>query len=87
MIYAGTYGSAAYGGITEVVATVTVRVRGGKTEKVAADFDWDAASAAFGDPRRKAVLPADAQDIVSFMYQLGLAPLTPGRIALPVTNG
>jgi hypothetical protein len=63
------------------------RVRGGKTEKVASDFDWLAASAAFGDPRRQVALPADAQDIVSFMYQLGLAPLTPGRVALPVTNG
>ena len=63
------------------------RVRSGKTEKVATDFDWAAASAAIGDPRRQVVLPVDAQDIVSFMYQLGLAPLTPGRIALPITNG
>lgn len=63
------------------------RMRGGKTEKVAADFDWGAASAAVGDPRRQVALPEDAQDIVSFMYQLGLAPLAPGRIALPITNG
>ena len=63
------------------------RMRSGKTEKVATDFDWSAASAAVGDPQRQVALPADAQDIVSFMYQLGLAPLTPGRIALPITNG
>jgi hypothetical protein len=65
----------------------TERMRGGKTEKAAADFDWAAAAATVGDPPRSVALPADAQDIVSFMYQLGLAPLTPGRIVLPVTNG
>ena len=65
----------------------TERVRGSKIEKAAADFDWSAQTAAVGDPQRSVALPADAQDIVSFMYQLGLAPLTPGRIALPITNG
>ncbi len=65
----------------------TERVRSGKSEKAAAEFDWAGASAAIGNPPRIMALPADAQDIVSFMYQLGLAPLTPGRIELPITNG
>jgi hypothetical protein len=38
-------------------------------------------------PPHTVALPADAQDIVSFMYQLGLTALQPGRIELPVTNG
>lgn len=63
------------------------RLRSGKTENAVADFNWTAASAAIGNPPRSVALPADAQDIVSFMYQLGLVPLTPGRIELPVTNG
>lgn len=65
----------------------TERVRSGKSEKSAADFNWAAASAAIGNPARNVALPAGAQDIVSFMYQLGLAPLTPGRVDLPITNG
>jgi hypothetical protein len=65
----------------------TERVRSGKSEKAGADFDWNSATAAIGNPPRSVAAPADAQDIVSFMYQLGLAPLTPGRIELPITNG
>jgi hypothetical protein len=65
----------------------TERVRSGKSEKAAADFNWAAASATIDNPVRSVALPAGAQDIVSFMYQLGLAPLTPGRIELPITNG
>lgn len=65
----------------------TERVRSGKSEKAAAEFNWAAASAAIGNPPHSVALPAGAQDIVSFMYQLGLAPLTPGRIELPITNG
>ena len=65
----------------------TERVRSGKSEKAAATFDWNAASAAIGNPPRNVALAADAQDIVSFMYQLGLTPLTPGRLELPITNG
>jgi hypothetical protein len=62
-------------------------VRSGKSEDAAAEFDWRGASAAIGNPPRRVDLPAGAQDIVSFMYQLGLVPLTPGRIELPITNG
>jgi len=65
----------------------TERVRSGKSEKAAADFNWTAASAAIGNPPRSVALPSNAQDIVSFMYQLGLVPLTPGRMELPITNG
>jgi hypothetical protein len=65
----------------------TERVRSGNLEKARADFDWSAASATVGNPAHDVALPANAQDIVSFMYQLGLLPLTPGRIELPITNG
>lgn len=63
------------------------RVRSGNSEKAAADFDWGKATVALGNPPQHVAAPADAQDIVSFMYQLGLAPLTPGRIEVPVTTG
>ena len=65
----------------------TERVRAGRTEAAAARFDWSALTMTYGEPARSAVLPANVQDIVSFMYQLGLLPLTPGRIELPITNG
>ena len=65
----------------------TERLRSGKTESAAADFNWNAAAATIDNPPRSVALPANAQDIVSFMYQLGLVPLTPGRIELPITNG
>ena len=62
----------------------TERQRSGKTEAVAANFDWNALTMTFGEPQRSATLPSDAQDIVSFMYQLGLMPLAPDRIFFPV---
>lgn len=65
----------------------TYRVRSGRSENAAADLDWDAMTAMIGNPQRDVALPADAQDLVSFMYQLGLMPLAPGRIELPITNG
>jgi Protein of unknown function (DUF3108) len=65
----------------------TERLRSGKTEAASAKFDWDAQTLTYGEPPRSAVLPANAQDVVSFMYQLGLLPLTPGRLELPITNG
>jgi len=63
------------------------RVRWGRSEDAAADLDWSAMTAMIGNPQRGVALPADAQDLVSFMYQLGLMPLAPGRIELPITNG
>jgi hypothetical protein len=65
----------------------TERLRSGKTEVVAAKFDWNALTMTLGDPPRSATLPSNTQDLVSFMYQLGLMPLAPGRIELPITNG
>jgi hypothetical protein len=65
----------------------TERTRSGKSEAASARFDWSALTVTFGEPPRSSPLPANAQDIVSFMYQLGLLPLTPGRIELPITNG
>jgi hypothetical protein len=65
----------------------TQRVRSGRSEDAAADFDWSAMTAMIGNPQRGVALLADAQDLVSFMYQLGLLPLAPGRIELPITNG
>ncbi len=65
----------------------TQRVRSGRSESAATDLDWGAMTATIGDPQRSVALPADAQDMVSFMYQLGLMPLAPGRIEMPVTNG
>ena len=65
----------------------TERVRSGRSEDAAADLDWSAMTAMIGNPQRGIALPADAQDLVSFMYQLGFMPLAPGRIELPITNG
>ena len=65
----------------------TRRVRSGKSEDATADFDWSAMTATIGNPQRSVALSAEAQDIVSFMYQLGLTPLAPGRIELPITTG
>ena len=63
------------------------RRRSGVSEQAAADFDWNAMTVTLDAPPRTVALPADAQDIVSFMYQLGLEQLAPGRIELPITNG
>ncbi len=65
----------------------TERRRAGKTETAAAKFDWQAMTVTIDSPQRSVALPHDAQDIVSFMYQLGLMPLAPGRLELPITNG
>ncbi len=65
----------------------TQRVRSGRSEDAAANLDWNAMTAMIGNPQISVTLPAEAQDLVSFMYQLGLMPLAPGRIELPITNG
>jgi hypothetical protein len=65
------------------------RTRRGRTEAARALFDWEAHTLTLGrvPQRRDAALLAEAQDIVSFMYQLALFPPETGRIRLPVTNG
>jgi hypothetical protein len=65
------------------------RTRRGRTEEALARFDWDAGTIEFGKSRerRSTALPGNAQDLVSFAYQLALAPPAPGRLRLPITNG
>jgi hypothetical protein len=65
----------------------TLRIRSGESDSATALFDWDANTAAIGNPQQSVALPAATQDILSFMYQLGLAPLVPGSIRVPITNG
>lgn len=65
------------------------RTRRGRTDEARATFDWNAGEIHTGKPpaERTTALPANSQDVVSFMYQLALAPPPPGRIRLSVTNG
>ena len=65
------------------------RTRRGKTEAAEARFDWSRESLTFGlaTERTSAALRAGTQDIMSFIYQLGLAPPQPGRFLLPITTG
>jgi len=63
------------------------RRRSGANEQATADFDWSAMAITLDTLLRTVALPVNAQDIVSFMYQLGLTALQPGRLELPVTNG
>lgn len=65
------------------------RVRSGRTEDAKASFDWNSMMISVGkaQEQKSMALPADAQDLMSFMYQLGLRPLAPGRIEVPITNG
>ena len=63
------------------------RERRGEKDAATARFDWKSQTLTFGEPPKNAPLAGNEQDLVSFMYQLGLMPLTPGRIVLPITNG
>lgn len=63
------------------------RERRGEKDGAIARFDWKTQTISFGEPMKSAPLADNAQDLVSFMYQLGLMPLSPGRIELPITNG
>jgi hypothetical protein len=65
------------------------RTRRGRTEEARARFDREAGTLTFGraSQEQTVALAEGAQDIVSFMYHLALAPPAPGRIVLPVTNG
>ncbi len=65
------------------------RTRRGQTETSQARFDWSAGSLSYGNTRepKNAALAAGTQDIVSFMYQLALAPPAPGRYRMPITTG
>lgn len=63
--------------------------RGSRTEEALAVFDWNERRAHLGRiPQQTTVaLPAGSQDVISFMYQLALAPPPTGRIRLPFTRG
>ncbi len=63
--------------------------RGSRTEESIAVFDWNEHKVRLGRmPQQTTVeLPADSQDVISFMYQLALAPPAPGRIRFPFTRG
>jgi hypothetical protein len=63
------------------------REQHGTTERASAQFDWSVPRVTFGVPPQQAALPATTQDLISFMYQLGLMPLKPGHLSLPVSNG
>lgn len=68
---------------------VSSRIRRGQSDEAAARFDWEKHSITLGrgDAQRSAALPAGSQDILSFMYQLSLAPPPPGRVQIAITNG
>ena len=73
----------------EFTSSVTVS---GNVDNAAARFDWNAQQLSFGRPadKKNATLPLGAQDFISFMYQLSLAPLAasgPGKLQIPITNG
>ncbi|MDP2238929.1 MAG: DUF3108 domain-containing protein [Burkholderiales bacterium] len=65
------------------------RKRRGEIEAAKADFHWDREQITLGrvPVQRIDQLPAGSQDMLSFIYQLALAPPSPGRLRLPITNG
>lgn len=68
---------------------VSARSRRGQTDESVAQFDWNKNSITLGrgTAQRSAALPAGSQDILSFMYQLSLAPPSSGRVQIAITNG
>lgn len=68
---------------------VSARSRRGQTDEAVAQFDWNRNSITLGrgEAQRSAALPTGSQDILSFMYQLSLAPPPPGRLQIAITNG
>jgi Protein of unknown function (DUF3108) len=64
-------------------------VRPRNTLESGAQFDWDKQTLQFGrnDEPKSAALPAGSQDVVSFMFQLSLAPPPRGRVQMPITTG
>ena len=68
------------------------RTRRGQTDESTARFNWAQGSitiGAAGSPanQRTGPLPAGSQDVLSFMYQLSLAPPPPGRLQIAIANG
>lgn len=67
-------------------ASVMIR---GKSDESAAHFDWSSNALQFGSAseQKSAALSAGSQDMLSFMYQLALAPPPRGRMQMSLTNG
>jgi hypothetical protein len=65
------------------------RTRRGRSETAEARFDWSAGSLSYGHAQnqKSAPLPADAQDLLSFIFQFVLVPPAPGRYRVPITTG
>jgi len=65
------------------------RDRGRGIEEARAQFDWRNASVTLGPvtAQRAHPLPPDAQDLLSFIYQLAIDPPSVGRHHVSVTNG
>ena len=65
------------------------RTRRGRNEAAQARFDWSAGSLNYGHAHEQnsVPLPADAQDLMSFIFQYALAPPAPGRYRVPITTG
>jgi hypothetical protein len=68
---------------------LTSRTRRGQTETAQASFNWEAGRLNYGSARSPATaaLPAGTQDLMSFIYQLAMAPPAPGSYRLPITTG
>lgn len=58
----------------------------GGRQKLKAAFDWSAQKLRFSSGN-DAALPADAQDMLSFLYQLSQLPMKGEYFALPVSDG
>jgi hypothetical protein len=65
------------------------RDRGRGLEEARAQFHWERASVALGagGSGREEPVPAGSQDLLSFIYQLSIAPPPPGRREVSITNG
>jgi hypothetical protein len=65
------------------------RTRRGQTDESTARFDWAQGSITIGSAagQRTGPLPAGSQDVLSFMYQLSLAPPPAGKLQIAIANG
>lgn len=81
-------GSVTGNGLQPQNFTSNVMIRG-KDDVSAARFDWSSNALQFGrsNEQKNAALPTGSQDLLSFMYQLSLAPPPRGRLQMPITNG
>jgi hypothetical protein len=73
----------------EPIAALSRRTRGGQTRESPTSFKWAQGTITLGNApnQRTAPLPAGSQDVLSFIYQLSLAPPPTGRMQLAIANG